>query len=212
MKYQRTSKPVPLVLLSLMNPVFSSCRLARLVSDTVICSPAQCVFPEHLLQPHPAPMGSSIPSSRVTSDVSQISIPPPLPHPNNPELWVRSHKSRSLVHRLMRHWAENTTSCLIPGPLLTVTALAFAQQRLTRCSCCKRASIFHTIVFSVLEGKGELCGSAVLQRGQLPQLLALWPMLSPIPKAQPPQSSGQHWIAGARGRAVLRSHPSANYF
>jgi len=31
-------------------------------------------------------MGSSIPSSRVTSDVSQISIPPPLPHPNNPEL------------------------------------------------------------------------------------------------------------------------------
>lgn len=147
--------------------------------------------------------GSSIPSSRVTSDVSEISISPSLPHPNNPELWVRSHKSRSLVHWLMRHRAENTTSCLIPGPLLPVTALAFAQQRLTRCSCRKRASIFHTIIFSVLEGKGELCGSAVLQRGQLPLLLELWPTFSCIPKAQLPQSSQQNWIAGAGHRAVF---------
>lgn len=76
------------------------------------------------------------------------------------------------LHLWYADWWEmeekNITSYLIPGLSLTVIALAFVQQRLTRCSSCKRASIFQRIIFSVLEGRGELHSSAVLWRGQVP--------------------------------------------
>lgn len=154
------------------------------------------------------PAGRSVPFNRTTSDVSEISISSSLPHPNNPELWEglsieQSRKSQSLVRWLMRHQGENITSCLIPGLLFPVIALAFAQQRLTRCSSCKRASIFHIIVFSVLEGKGELHGPAVLQRGQVPSASCTQPTFSPIIIAQLPQSSQQYQVSGAGGSVSL---------
>lgn len=95
---------------------------------------------------------------------------------------------------------KNTTSYLIPGLLLTVISLAFVQQRLTRCSSWKRASVFHTSVFSVLEAKGELQCSAVtlvLWSGQVLQLPALQSTFSPILMAHLPWSSQQDWVSGA---------------
>lgn len=105
---------------------------------------------------------------------------------------------------------ENITSYLIPGLSLTVIALAFVQHRLTRCSSCKRASIFQRIIFSVLEGKGELHSSAVyFEKVKYLQLLALQATFSPtlISSSTPEVIAGPRfwswWVCQTAGHCKL---------
>lgn len=110
---------------------------------------------------------------RIASQVPEISTLSSLLHPTSPELREglhreQTHKSTPLLHWLMRDGGEKYNKLFDPWPFAHCIALAFLQQRLTRWSSCKRASIFQRIIFSVLEGKGGLHSSAALWRGQVP--------------------------------------------
>lgn len=175
-KYQCIPKHVAPILISPLRLPLPEADVRGRFRIRCCCSPGagqhRVLTPEPPTQLQPGPAGRHISVHGITSEVSEISISSSLLHPTNPELregWSveQCHKSRPLVWWLMRPGGEKHTQLSDPWPFAPCYCSGLAEQRLTRCSSCKRASICHMTIFSALDGEGELHSSAVLWRGRV---------------------------------------------